>query len=297
MLERAFAPFTRRWGWARTALAVQNRVSEVNGGALASSITLACFLSLFPLLLALIGLLGFLSASAGDLPVRVVNSIGLGGEAAILVKRTIAHAEQTRRAASIIGIVGLLWSGLGLVGALQNGMNSIWQTQGRGIKDKLVGLQWLVGAVVLLGISLGFTAALRLVPGPGWVPAILGSIAAGVALWLWTLVILPNHHVGWRALLPAAVFGALGLELLKVVGGFLVPRSVAGSSALYGSLGVVFAVLGWLLVLGRLIVYTTVLGVIHWEEHHGTVTADIEVPHIPGAVPLVTTRAGDALPT
>ena len=71
---------------------------------------------------------------------------------------------------------------------------------------------------------------------------------------------------------------------------------MASSSALYGSLGVVFAVLAWLVFFGRLIVYASVLNVVRWEEDHGTVTAEVQVPRLPGQVPVEATRAGDALP-
>ena len=89
-------------------------------------------------------------------------------------------------------------------------------------------------------------------------------------LWLWTSWVLPNRRVPWRALLPAALVGAVGLEILKVVGGYVVPVLVARSSALYGTLGVVFALLTWLLVLGRLVVLVSVIEVIGWERRHGT---------------------------
>jgi uncharacterized BrkB/YihY/UPF0761 family membrane protein len=85
---------------------------------------------------------------------------------------------------------------------------------------------------------------------------------------------------------------AAGFEVLKVVGGVLVPRAVAGSSALYGSLGVVFAVLAWLLLYARLIVYGAVLNVVRYEAGAGTVTVEIEVPRIAGEVPLSTNRGG-----
>jgi len=39
----------------------------------------------------------------------------------------------------------------------------------------------------------------------------------------------------------------------------VVPHWVAGNSALYGTIGVVFALLLWLLVFGRIVVYLAVL--------------------------------------
>ena len=93
--------------------------------------------------------------------------------------------------------------------------------------------------------------------------------AADTALWLWTSWVLPKRRVPLRALVPAALVGAVGLEAMKVVGGYAVPTLVTGSSALYGTIGVVFALLTWLLVLGRLVVLVTVVEVLGWERGQG----------------------------
>ncbi len=84
-----------------------------------------------------------------------------------------------------------------------------------------------------------------------------------------------------RALLPAAIVGGVGLEAMKVVGGILVPRLVANSSELYGTIGAVFAVLVWLLVLGRLVVFVTILEVMGWERGHGTTAVSVDEPTLP----------------
>ena len=66
---------------------------------------------------------------------------------------------------------------------------------------------------------------------------------------------------------PRRSSAAIGLELLKVAG--RVRGAAAGverSSALYGTIGVVFALLAWLLVLGRLVVFVTVIEVDGWER-------------------------------
>ncbi len=283
----------RRFGWFATALRVQERYSELNGNYLAAAITLAGFVALFPLLLVGIAVLGVFSHNSTDLAGEVVSQLGLSGRAATVVTDTIGQAEQSRRTASLLGLAGLFWTGLGVVGAMQYGLNTVWQVKGRGWRDKLTGLGWLAGAAVLFLLSFALTAAVNLVPwlAPG---SILVGLAVGVGLWLWTMKVLPNREVGWKALLPGAVAGAIGFELLKVVGSIYVPKAVASSSALYGSLGVVFAVLAWLLFFGRLVIYASVLNVVRWEEDHGTVTAEVQLPRIPGEVPVEATRAGDA---
>jgi membrane protein len=292
MKERLLAPFVARWKWFATMVRVQDRFDEVHGGYLAAAVTLAAFTSIFPLLLVTVGIVGILSLDS-DLPSEIIGRLGLTGEAATLVLKAIATAQRSRRGAIGFGTVGLLWSGLGLVAAIQYAFDNVWQVKGRGLKDKLGGLIWLVGSVVILVISFGLTALLTISPWLAPVSLALG-VAVNFALWLWTLKALLNVEVPWRALVRGAVVGAVGLEVLKVLGSIYVPRAVAASSALYGSVGVVFAILAWLFFFGRLAVYVAVVNVVRWEDVHGTVTAEIELPNHPDLVILETTRAGEA---
>jgi membrane protein len=286
----------RRWRPTRLALDVQERYSELHGGELASAITLSAFLSLLPLLLVGIAVLGFFSAaSSKDLAKEVIENLQLdrSSQKAELISEAMRTAESSRKAASVVGLAGLLWTGLGVVNALQYAWNSAWQVPGRGLRDKAVGLAWLLGAGVLFVASFAVSAASQLLPWFLEPLGILVGLATGVGLWLWTAHTLPNRRVGWRALLPGALLGAAGFEILKVLASFVVPRVVASSSDLYGPVGVVFAVLGWLLVFGRLVVYAAVIEVVVWEEHHGTVQLTIEAPARPGVVPVSATRAGE----
>jgi membrane protein len=278
----------------RLVLALQKRYGELNGSELASAITLAAFISLLPLLLVGIAVLGFVSANSSyDLTAKVIDQMGLARtDAGRSLAEAIDVAENSRQAASFFGLAGLLWTGLGIVRALQYTWNSAWQVRGRGVRDRAVGIAWLVGALVLFSLSFALSAGAQLLP---WFLAPVGLLlgfASGVGLWLWTSKVLPNRDVGWRPLLPAAIFGAAGFELLKIVGSFWVPRVVASSSALYGSIGVVFAVLAWLLVFGRVVAYSAMLEVVVWEEAHGTVQVSLDVPARPGVTPLGATRAG-----
>lgn len=295
MLDRILSPLAERWAWVGTALRVQKRFGELHGSSLAAAVTLSAFLAVFPLLLVTIAVVGWFSSQGENLALRIVEQLGLTGRAGDVVRSTIESAERSRRFATILGLAGGLWTGLGLVAALQQALNSVWQAPGQGLKGRLYGLLWLAGAGVLMLGSFAVTAAMQTLPGPAWPAVFLGSVTLGVVLWLWTLHTLCNRDVGWKPLLPGAVLGAVGMEVLHVVGGVYVPRAVAQSSALYGSLGVVFALLAWLFFFGRLVVYAAVLNVVRWEEEHGTVTAEIEVPRLPGAVPLVTSRSGEVV--
>ena len=292
MKDRILGPFIARWKWFATVMRVQDRFDEVHGGYLAAAVTLAAFTSIFPLLLVTVGVVGFLSLNT-DIPGQVIGRLGLTGDAADLVLKAIDTARESRRTATVFGVIGLLWSGLGLVAAIQYAFDNVWQVKGRGLKDKLGGLIWLGGSVVILVVSFGLTALLAISPWLAPVSLLLG-VVVNFALWLWTLKALLNLVVPWRALVPGAIVGAVGLEVLKVVGSIYVPRAVTASSALYGSMGVVFAILAWLFFFGRLTVYVAVVNVVRWEDEHGTVTAEIELPKHPDLVAVEATRAGEA---
>ena len=285
-----------RWPGLGRILRIQTRYSELNGNYLAGAVTLAGFLSLFPLLLLAFAVLGFISVGRTELANDVIGRLGLTGEAARFVTDLIRQTERSRQLASVLGVAGLLWTGLGLVAAVQHTMNTVWQVKGRGLRDKLSGLAWLAGAGVLFLVSFGVTAAAHVLPPPLAVLGPLAALAVDVALWLWTMTVLTNRSIGWRPFLPGAIVGAIGLGVLKAAGAIYVPRAVESASALYGSLGVMFAILAWLLFFGRLVVYAAVTNVVLWEQGHGTVETSLELPKVPGEPVAGATRAGEAVP-
>lgn len=297
MLRRVLGPLAARWPWVETALRVQERFSNVQGGYLASAVTLNVFTSLFPALLVVIAILGFFTSRSTDLAGEIISNLGLGGQMAEVVDNVLADAAESSRATSIIGVLGLAWSGLGVTAAIQYAFDRTWQHTGRGIKDKLTGAYWALGALLILGLSIALTAAVDVVVD-GWILVALSAVVAtaiNFGFWMWTFIVLSFQRVDWHAYVPGALLAGVGLEIIKQAAS-LIGKAVSGSSALYGSLGAAFAILAILLIFGRLLVYSSVLNVVRWEEDHGTVTVDIEVPKVPGEVPVETDRAGAVEP-
>lgn len=281
-----------RWGWLDAVLRATDRFGAVGGGPLSASIALAAFLSLFPLLLVGIAVVGFISSGDTSFATKLVSDLGLEGRSAQVMTDAIEAAEGSRKAASVVGVAGLLWSGLAVVGSLQNAINAVWQEKGRGLADRLVAVRWLAGAAVLfLGtVALGPVATFL----PGWAAPLIvvAGLLLSTLLFVWTYTTLGHNHQGWRAHLVGAVLVAIGFEVLKQVGSFYVPRAVASSSALYGSIGVIFAVLAWFALYAQLIVYGAVVNVLRWESAEGTDVIPLEVPHHEGRAPVTATRGG-----
>lgn len=273
-----------RLPWLRFTLDVNSRFNELHGGYLAGAVTLAGFLLLFPLVLAATAILGFVAGDRPDLSHDIINRLGipLNGEEADTIRQGVNTAQDAKLTASAFGIAGLLWSGLGVVAALQYAYDSVWQVTGRGMKDKAFGLMWLFGSALMFVGSFAITTAIQFLPA--WLaPLNVGAaLAVSVAMFLWAGKVLVNIEVGWAALVPGAVVTAVGFEILKVIGAIYLPNVIASSSAVYGSFGAVFAILAWLLFFGRLLVYGQVVNVIAWERSRGT--AHLEPSFQPSSV-------------
>jgi membrane protein len=286
-----------RWPWFGRVLDVHERVGEIIGGFAASAITVTIFLSIFPLLLVAIAVIGFLNAGNEDLAPDLIDKLGLTGAAAETMTDALQKASDSRQAASIIGLLGLAWAGSAVAVALQAGIRLPWQERSNGIRDRLIGMAWLAAAAVGLVVLVTLSGVLRYLPD--WAPAplaavlsILVSTAIATALFAWMFWGLGTRRAPLRDLVPGAVVAAVGFEVLALVGAVYVPQMIGRSSALYGSIGVVFALLAWLALFARLLVYASTLNAVLFEAHHGTVQVPIHVPRLPGLDPVGATRGG-----
>jgi membrane protein len=250
----ALRRLTDRYAWTDFGWRVVARVTEVHGGQLSASITLSGFLAMFPLALGVSAIAGFVVHGSPHFVDTVIDNLGLEGTAADTLRQAFGTAEHTRGQLSVISALLLLWAGLGIVRGLEATFDTVWQVRGRGMRVKLYGLLWLLGAGVILFASIALTAFLsRLPPFLGFLSLLL-ALAVNFALWLWTFKALTNRSLPLSAHAVGAAVGAIGLLVLAAVGAYYVPRAVASASALYGTLGVVLALLAWFLLLGRLIV-------------------------------------------
>ena len=286
-----------RWPPLGLALGVQDRVGEIRGGLVASGITLTLFISIFPLLLVGIAVVGFLASGNENLPNEMIDKLGLTGAAADTMTTAIERASQSKQAASIIGLLGLAWAGSAVAVALQQAVRSPWQRQSVGIASRLLGMAWLAAAAIGFVIAVALGGVLNFLPEQVphlalTVAALALGLAIEIGLFWWMFWGLGTREVPARDLVPGAVVAGLGFEVLKLLGTLWVPRLVARSSSLYGPLGVVFALLAWLVLFSKLVVYAATLNAVRYERREGTVEATILVPAVPGRVVTETTRAG-----
>lgn len=250
----------------KAARELQRRYNAVGGPTLAGGVTLYGFLAMFALLVLGVAALGYISAGNRNLAGDLTRDLGLTGQAARFVTDSVEAAQDSRRLTTVFGVIGIVWLGSSFALVVANAFDAAWRVSGRGLRDRLIGLVWLAGGAVLAVVSGGATALWALLPA-AFAPLVIAITFAGNgALWMWTSWLLPNRSIAWRTLVVPALIAAVLLEVLKVAGAYVVPHFVATSSELYGSLGVIFAILLWLLVLGRLVVYLAVIEAWRAEE-------------------------------
>ncbi|MGZ4690605.1 MAG: YihY/virulence factor BrkB family protein [Acidimicrobiia bacterium] len=254
------------------AVAVFRRFGAERGANLAAAISMRAFLSIFPVLVLAIAVVGFIGGDPRAVADDIVRELGLSGSSAKTITDAVKTAQDTKVASSIVGIVGLLWAGTGLAASLTATWNQTWRIAGGGIRGRALGFVWLLGGLALFALAL---LMLALVGDGGALPEV--GIVAGVVVntlgFLWTAWVLPTRRISLREMLPAAAFGGVCLEILKVIGTYVIPRIVSRSSDLYGTIGAVFAMLVWFLIIGRVVVYVTLIEHEAWLQRRARLAA------------------------
>lgn len=281
-----------------TAKQVQLRIRETRANQLVSGLVLQTFLSLFPMLLVAIAVLGFYAQArqggSKDVAEQMVKNLKLSGDVATLVRKNLEAAKSSRQAASVIGGLFLLRSAVKVLGSIAQACDAIWQVPQRGFKDKALGVVWLIGAAVIIAGSVAAVALVKIIPLAvlGVVAGLLGGGATGAALFWWTQRIFTNAKLPGKAFVPGAILGGIGLSLFQLFGAVLVAHFLKSASQLYASLAAVIALLSFLNVFAWLLVLSIVVNVVIWEREHGTVQLAIAAPALPKGSWAVAERGG-----
>ncbi|HIY42199.1 MAG TPA: YihY/virulence factor BrkB family protein, partial [Candidatus Nocardiopsis merdipullorum] len=158
------------------------RYSDGNGTQLASAVTYYAFLSFFPLLALAFAVVGFLAARNVELTDHLNKALEavLPGLSEQLPVEQIAEA---RVGAGLLGVLGLLYTGLNVVSELRRALHSIWlRDPGEGpgfVLRKLGDLVVMIGLGVALLVTVSFTGVVQ--TATSWLLALVGLEGSGLA--------------------------------------------------------------------------------------------------------------------
>lgn len=230
----------------------------------AAALTYYSILGVFPALLVLVSILGFVGESATRPLVDNLETVA-PGPAQEIFTNAIRNLENTRQTAGVLFVVALvtaLWSASGYVGAFMRASNAIYEIdEGRPIyKTFPVRIALTLALVVLLAVTvLGVTVTGGLARQIGdlvglgntavevwqiakW-PVLLLIVSLMVALLYWAA---PNvRRPGFRLISPGGLLAVVGWVVGSAAFTFYVSNFSAYNKT-YGTLGGVIIFLVWL---------------------------------------------------
>lgn len=265
----------RRLPWFDHLARAGGRYRRTQGDLMAAGVTYFVFLGLVPVLLLVASVIGLVLAGNELLQQELYAAIreSFPGSAGRQITDELGGAVGSAGLTGLIGVVGFLYAGLRAMDKLRVGMERIWKgrvDEPEFLRDNLQDLLALVALGLLGLLSLGFTglvtqatgwllelSGLAQAPGLPLLTAVVGialALATDVVVFLWLLTVVPSTAHPVRRLLPGALFGAAGFEVLKLIGSLylsLISGSVT-ASAFGGAVGILI----WLNVVCRFAFFT-----------------------------------------
>jgi membrane protein len=265
--------YQRRHRWLGFPLAVAYKFGDDQGPYLTALITYYGFLSLFPLLLLLTTILGFVLEGDPALQAKLVDSTL--AELPIIGSqlRENVHSLKGSGVGLGVGVVGTLYGCLGAAGATQNAFNRVWAVprneRPNPIAQRLRSLLLLVvlgaGVLVTTGLS-GLTTSSGEFGATvdTWlgIAAIPLATLANIALFMVAFRVLTVSEVPTRQLRLGAVVAGIGWQVVQVLGTYFVGHALRGAPETYGVFGLVLGLIAWIYLLALVIVVAAEINVV-----------------------------------
>jgi membrane protein len=236
------------------------RYDEVSGGRLAAAIAYYGFFAVFALLLIGYSIFGILLTNNDDL-------FGIVREflAQNLPFLDLQQVLDSGRTIGVVGLVGLMWTGIGWVEAIRSSQRAIWKLNQHpgfiGIRQ-LVDLTVLVGILILVFLSVGAVNLLErllewlsdghaswLLTTVSWVATISINMLLAAAL----LAAVPRLRMTVRRMVPPVLQVGIGITLLNTVGKYFV--GLVERNPAYGLVASAVGVLFYLYVFNQVLLF------------------------------------------
>jgi YihY family inner membrane protein len=249
----------QRWPWMAYPFAVIKKFGDDHAGDLAALLAYYAFLSLLPLLLIFVTILGFVLRDNAALRARLLQSALV--EFPVIGDQLRLGGLQGNWWVLAVAIAISAWGALGVARAAQNAFNTVWNVPYSRRPGFLPGLLRAIGLLLSLGFAILVTGFLSGLGGAGPVStplrigALVGSALINIAMFALAFRLATAREVATRDLVPGAVVSALLWQLLLAFGSLLIVHQVRHAQSLYGAFGVVLGLLGWLHLQAQITLY------------------------------------------
>lgn len=257
--------------WLAFPFAVFRKFGDDQAGNLAALIAYYAFFSIFPLLLALTTVLGYVLAGNPALEQKVFSSAL--GQFPIIGQHSSTQPLTGNPVALVIGLVLAIWSGLGVAQVAQQAFNTVYgvpraewptfvQQLLRSLELVFVGGIGLIITTLLQGVISGANVyGLTLGPASAVVGAVIG-VVLNTILFTYLFRRLTVRAPGWREVIVGAVIAAVAWFVLQKIGTSLVNNKISGVQGTYGTFAVVIGLLFWFFLLSQITLYCAEINVV-----------------------------------
>jgi YihY family inner membrane protein len=246
--------FQQRHHWAGFPLAVLYKFFDDQGGYLAALITYYGFLSVFPLLLLLSSVLGFLLQGDPHLQQEILTS-ALRKFPVIGEQLGDPKGLRGSSLAIVIGLVGSLYGALGVAQATQNAMNTMWAVPRNRRPNPIASRVRSLALLAIGGLTFLLTAVLSGLGSNGYglsVGPMIRSAASLVATvltaayFVFLFRLATTRGLTRRQVLPGAIAAAVVWQILQTFGTEYVGGVVKNADATNGVFAIVLGLIAWI---------------------------------------------------
>jgi YihY family inner membrane protein len=247
---------------------VVKKYGDDNGGMLAASLAHSAFVSVFPLLLILVTILGLIASVNPTVQDQVLD--GIASQFPLIGNQLTGNIHALHRSSVIgliVGVVGLIWGGMGFAQAGVFTMEQVWNLPGPARPGYFPRLGRAVAFLGVLGVGVIATTLLTALGIYGSHPVIIvvgGELLAAVVnvgLYFAGFRVLTPKGVPSRSLVAGAVAGGAGWTALQAIGTIVVSH-FQHTNSVYGYFGTVLGLVAWLYLAVEISVYAAEINVV-----------------------------------
>ncbi len=239
------------------------KFSDDKANLLVVSLAWYGFTAIFPLLLAVVTLFGFIGQkSLGSTVVSTLHKFPVVGDSFNPANGQHLHGSTI---GLVIGLLGLIYGAQGVTQTAQQAMATVWDVPqfdrigflprlGRSLAGLLtIGGTFLINAPIATYVTGSKDSyAIR-------APVLVVLLVLNSSLYWLSFKILTPSTVEGRALLPGGILGGVTFTALITVGTGLVTHQLKNASNTYGTFGSVIGIVTFLLLLAKLSIYAAEL--------------------------------------
>ncbi len=219
---------------------------QSQGGNYAASLAYNGFLSMFPLILGMLSIVGFLITDPATQKTIYADIVSVfPGDAHAQILRALVNVKHNAGLLGILAVLGLLWSGTGLFASMEFALTEIFGTKQRDmLRQRLMGIIMMLVFIAAVLFVVAANSALAASAGAG----ILGTAAGAIVLVGLMIAIyrfVPNRTFALKDIWPGAVLAGVMIELFSLL--FPLYAKVSNGFGTYGQQFALFFLLAtWL---------------------------------------------------